>query len=138
MTGDFKMGGKKILNIRTLEDYKEDDPYEIRERDLYSAVNKEYLNTKFLKNDRDDNNFDLRGEVIRNCEPYYDGLFSTNDLVSKAFVDTEIGKLPKPETDVLKIDGSRAMTGNLDMNDHTIINIKSFVEEDSSQAASDA
>ena len=49
MTGDFKMGGKKILNIRTLEDYKEGDQYEIRERDLYSAVNKEYLNTKFLK-----------------------------------------------------------------------------------------
>ena len=24
---------KKILNIRTLEDYKEDEPYEIRERD---------------------------------------------------------------------------------------------------------
>ena len=30
MTGDFKVGGKKILNIRTLEDSKEDDPYEIR------------------------------------------------------------------------------------------------------------
>ena len=86
----------------------------------------------------DDNNFDLRGDVIRNCEPYYDGLFSTNDLVSKAFVDVEISKLPKPDTDVLKLDGSKVMTSDLDMGNNAIINIKPFVEDDSSQAASNA
>ena len=67
---------------------------------------KEYLNKKFLKVDKDGNDFDLKQKTIKNCEPYYDGLFGTNDLVSKAFVDAEIGKLPKPDTDVLKLDGS--------------------------------
>ena len=38
-----------------------------------------------------------------------------NSLVSKAFVDAEISKLPKPATDVLKLDGSKSMTGALDM-----------------------
>ena len=87
---------------------------------MKSVVNKEYLNEKFMKKvDKDGREYyDLKGNIIRNCEPYYDGLFSDNDLVSKAFVQTEIAKLPKPATDVLKLDGSRAMTGNLDMNDH--------------------
>ena len=40
---------------------------------LKSAVNKEYLNAKFLKKDKDDNYFDLRQNVIKNTEPYYDG-----------------------------------------------------------------
>ena len=47
MDGDLKMGGNNILNIRSLSDHKDDDPCERRERDLYSVVNKEYLNTKF-------------------------------------------------------------------------------------------
>lgn len=147
---------------------------------MQNAVNKEYLNEKFLKRDKNDNYFDLRQKIVRNCEPYYDGLFSDNDLVSKAFVQTEIAKLPKPDTDVLKLDGSKAMAGNLDMGDHPIVgihssavdnaaltvggakatyfpllgdrsmqgnldmcgfaikNIKPFVEDDSSQAVSDA
>ena len=45
-------------------------------------------------------------------------------MVSKAFVDAEISKLPKPATDVLKLDGSKAMTGNLDMGGKAINNIK--------------
>ena len=49
-------------------------------------------------------------------------LFGNNDLVSKAFVDAEIKKLPKPETDVLKLDGTRAMTGNLDVGNKDIVN----------------
>ena len=124
MTGDLDMDGNRILKIENLTDYKVDDLIDYRIKDLKSAVNKEYLNTKFLKKDRDDNYFDLNQKVIRNCEPYYDGLFSSNDLVSKAYVDTEINKLPKPDTDVLKLDGSKSMTGNLDMGDHTIIGIE--------------
>ena len=33
--------------------------------------------------------------IIKNCEPYYDGLFDNNSLVSKAFVDAEIAKIPQ-------------------------------------------
>ena len=89
---------------------------------MKSVVNKEYLNEKFLKKDKNNNYFDLRQKIVRDCEPYYDGLFSDNDLVSKAFVQTEIAKLPKPATDVLKLDGSRAMTGDLNLNNNLITN----------------
>ena len=34
----------------------------------------------FQKKDANDDNFDLRGDIIRNCEPYYDGLFQTNEM----------------------------------------------------------
>ena len=125
MTGDLDIGGNNILSVENLVDYKDTDPYGYRVKDVKSVVNKEYLNEKFLKKDKDDNNFDLRGNIVRNCEPYYDGLFTDNDLVSKAFVQTEINKLPKPATDLLKLDGSKAMTGNLDMGDHTITGIRS-------------
>ena len=138
MFGDLDIGGNNILSVENLVDYKDTDPYGYRVKDVKSAVNKEYLNEKFLKKDKDDNNFDLRGNIVRNCEPYYNGLFTDNDLVSKAFVQTEINKLPKPATDLLKLDGSKAMTGNLDMSGFTIKNVKPFVEDDSSQAASDS
>ena len=122
MFGDLDMGTNNILKVENLTDYKDTDPYDYRVKDVKSVVNKEYLNEKFLKKDKDDNNFDLRGNIVRNCEPYYDGLFTDNDLVSKAFVRTEINKLPKPATDVLKLDGSRGMTGDLNMNNNLITN----------------
>ena len=93
------------------------------------AVNKVYVDEHFLKLDDNSNYFDLKQKVIKDTEPFYDGLFSDNDLVSKAFVDAEIAKLPKPETDVLKLDGSRAMTGNLKMGDHTITGIRSSSQD---------
>lgn len=64
---------------------------------------------------------------MKNTEPYYDGLFGDNDLVSKAFVGAEITKVSKAPSvdDLLKLDGSRSMTGNLDMGDHTITGIRS-------------
>jgi len=61
-------------------------------KDLKKAVNKEYLNGKFLKKDENGNYFDLKGAVIKNSESYYDGLFENNDLFSKAYVDTENSK----------------------------------------------
>ena len=131
MTGNLDMDNNKILKIENLTDHKDDDPYEDIVKDLKSAVNKEYLNEKFLKVDKDGNDFNLKQKTIKNCEPYYDGLFSDNDLVSKAFVDAEIGKLPKPETDVLKLDGTKAMTGNLNVGDHTIIGIQSSSQDNS-------
>ena len=49
MTGDLKIGGKNILNVRPLSDHKEDDPLETRARDLYSVVNKQYQYNFFKK-----------------------------------------------------------------------------------------
>ena len=131
MTGNLDMDNNKILKIENITDHKDDDPYEDIVKDLNSAVNKEYLNEKFLNVDKDGNDFNLKQKTIKNCEPYCDGLFSDHDLVSKAFVDAEIGKLPKPETDVLKLDGSKAMTGSLNMDDHTITGIQSSSQDNS-------
>ena len=125
MFGNLDIGTNHILSVENLTDYKDDDAYEVRVGDLRSAVNKEYLNETFLKKDMNDNYFDLKQNVIKNCEPYHDGLFDDNSLVSKAFVDAEISKLPKPATDVLKLDGSKAMTGGLNMGDHSITGIRS-------------
>ena len=60
------------------------------------------------------------------------------DGVNKRYVDDEIAKLPHSDNGTLKLDGSRAMTGTLDMGGFGINNIKAFIEDDSSQAASDA
>ena len=134
MTGDLDMGMNKILNVDTLNDYTNNSE---KDRDLKSAVNKEYLNTHFLKiMGKGDYDFNLGGQIIKNCEPYYDGLFDDNSLVSKAFVDAKIAKLPKPATDVLKTDGSKAMNGNLDMANNSIINLKEPGASDSNHAAS--
>ena len=122
MTGNLDMGMKNILNVDTLNDYTDNSE---KDRDLKSAVNKEYLNTHFLKiMGKGDYDFNLGGQIIKNCEPYYDGLFDDNSLVSKAFVDSEIKKIPGVATDVLKLDGSKAMTGALDMGNNSIINLK--------------
>ena len=140
MFGDLDMDGNHILSVENLVDYKDVDPYEYRVKDLKSVVNKEYLNENFLKKvDKDGiEYYDLKQIVIKNSAPHDDGSYDNNTLVSKAFIDAEISKLPKPDTDVLKLDGSKAMTGNLDMGGNIIKNIKHFIEDDSSQAASDA
>ena len=134
MTGDLDMGMKKILYLDSLNDYTNNSE---KDKDLKSAVNKEYLNTHFLKIiGKGDYDFNLGGQIIKNCEPYYDGLFDDNSLVSKAFVDAEIKKIPSVDTDVLKIDGSKAMAGDINMANNSIINLKEPGASDSNHAAS--
>ena len=124
MFGDLDMDGNHILSVENLVDYKDVDPYEYRVKDLKSVVNKEYLNENFLKKvDKDGREYyDLKQIVIKNSAPHDDGSYDNDTLVSKAFMDAEIAKLPKPATDVLKLDGSRAMTGDLNMNNNLITN----------------
>ena len=90
--GNYNLQNKKVFNLDTPDDHKVGDDYNIRVRDLKSAVNKEYLNDKFLKKDENGNYFDLKGSVIKNSEPCYDGLRDDNDLVPKTYVDTESAK----------------------------------------------
>ena len=54
MTGNLDMDTNHILSVENLNDHKVDDAYEDILRDLRSAVNKEYLNEKFLKMDKND------------------------------------------------------------------------------------
>ena len=125
LTGDLNMNDKNIIELETRDDVPITD-YPNNVKDSKMAVNKGYANEHFLKLDSTNNYFDLKQKVIKNTEPFYDGLFGDNDSVSKAFVDAEIAKLPKaPSTsDLLKSDGTRAMTGNLKMGDNTITGIK--------------
>ena len=121
MTGNLNMGMKNILNIDTLNDYTDNSE---KDRDLKSVVNKEYLNTHFLKiMGKGDYDFNLGGQIIKNCQPYYDGLFDDNSLVSKAFVDAKLTNF-----DFLKLDGSKAMQGNLYMNNNNIKNLTDPVD----------
>ena len=138
MFGDLDMDGNHILSVENLVDYKDVDPYEYRVKDLKSVVNKEYLNENFLKKvDKDGREYyDLKQIVIKNSTPHDDGSYDNDTLVSKAFVDAEISKLPKPDTNVLKLDGSKAMTGALDMNNNEIKNLKYPQPSDASYAAS--
>ena len=138
MTDDLDMDGNHILYVENLVDYKDSDDYNYRVKDVKSVVNKEYLNENFLKKvDKGGiEYYDLKGEIIKNSGPYFDGLFSdADDLVSKAYVGEEISKLPKPATDVLKLDGSKAMTGALDMNNDEIKNLKYPLPSDASYTA---
>ena len=114
MTGNLNMNDNKITDLVTQDDVSITD-YPNYVKDSKMSVNKLYVNENFLKLKGDD--YDLKGKRIKNTEPYGVNTFDTNDLVSKAFVLAEISKLP---TDVLKLDGSRAMTGNLNMNDNII------------------
>ena len=51
--------------------------------------------------------------------------------VNKNYVDGEISKIPGTDTSpFLKIDGSRAMTGNLDMGDHSIQKVGDLINSD--------
>lgn len=88
-SGDYDMRNKQVYNLDNPDDHKADDDYNTKVQDLKSPVNKEYLNDKFLKKDKDGDYFDLKQQVIKNAEQYCDGLFGSNDLVSKAYVDME-------------------------------------------------
>ena len=162
MTGDFDNGGNNILSVENLVDYKDTDPYGYRVKDVKSVVNKEYLNEKFIKKvDKDGREYyDLKGDIIRNCEPYYDGLFTDNDLVSKKYVDNENAKqditinnississyninlitaLQTSKADqsyvddnFLNLDGSKSMTGNLNTDGNYIDGLPELVEDDTS------
>ena len=162
MTGDFDNGGNNILKVENLTDYKDTDPYDYRVKDVKSVVNKEYLNEKFIKKvDKDGREYyDQRGNILRNCEPYYDGLFTDNDLVSKKYVQVEnakqdtainnistisayntnlitalqTGKVDQSYVDdnFLNLNGSKSMKSNFNTGGNYIDGLPELVEDDTS------
>ena len=130
--GNYDLENKLIRNLECPPDVNDDDSYENITKDKKSAVNKEYIHSKFLKKDKDGNYFDLKQNVIRNTEPYYDGLFGDNDLVSKNYVDIQntrqniaiADKASKNDLhSKLNIDGSNSMTSNLNLNNNKATNL---------------
>ena len=102
---------------------------------MKSVVNKEYINEKLIKKVNKDGKdyYDLKNNIVSNCEPYYDGLFKDNDLVSKKYVDSEIKKIPSvDETKFLPRDGTLPMQGILNTGGFTIDGLPELVEVDQS------
>ena len=56
--GDYDLQNKEVYQLDTPDDHKVDDDYNTVVKDLKSAVNKEYLNDKFLKKNKDGNYVD--------------------------------------------------------------------------------
>ena len=138
MTGDLDIGGNNILKVENLTDYKDKDPYSYRVKDVKSVVNKEYLNEKFIKKvDKGGRDYyDLKQLVIKNSAPHDDGSYDNNTLVSKAFVNAEIAKLPQIDTTLfLPRDGSLPMTGNFETGGYYIDGLPELVEVDQSDAS---
>ena len=113
---------------------------------FYSRVIKGKQSTSFNHNifnvsDVDDNHEILYFENLNMNSNLINGLgdpVDDADAANKKFVDTEIAKVHIDTTPLLPRNGSRSMTGNLNMGGYTIRNIKHFIEDDSSQAVSDA
>jgi hypothetical protein len=124
------MEKRKLLNVKVLPDHKTDDAYETRVKDLLSGVNKEYVNENFLKKAVGGNHFDLKGFNIKNGEPFYDGLYGDNDLVSKRYVDLETAKQDIAINNKLSKDGGDRMGGALDMNNKKIVNLGDTTQQD--------
>ena len=138
MTGDFDNGGNNILKVENLVDYKDTDPYDYRVKDVKSVVNKEYINEKLIKKVNKDGKdyYDLKQLVIKNSAPHDDGSYDNNTLVSKAFVNAEIAKLPQIDTTLfLPRDGSLPMTGNFETGGYYIDGLPELVEVDQSDAS---
>ena len=79
--GNFDIESKKLLNLEVLPDAKIEDSLAITRKDFKSGVNKGYVNETCLKKDAAGNNFDLKGNNIKNSEPFYDGLYEDRNLV---------------------------------------------------------
>jgi len=47
--GKYDLQNRKVFSLNTSDDHNNDDDYSTKVQDLTSAVNKEYLNDKFLK-----------------------------------------------------------------------------------------
>ena len=123
---DLNLNTHKIIGLENNPDHKVDEEYSIIVKDVKSAVNKEYLNQKFLKKDKDGNYFDLKGQIIKNSEPFSSS-YDNQSLVPKIYIDNELVK---------KMDnnGDR-MLGVLDMGGNRLENLHPI---DSSSNVNDA
>ena len=85
-TGNFVIDAK-MFNIETQKDVAEDSDYNTIKKDYSSAVNKGYLNNHFLKKDKTDVYFDLKGYSIQNSEVYDWSSWNDKTLITKGYAD---------------------------------------------------
>ena len=117
MQADINMNNNFIQNIAT-------------PTSSHQVTNKGYCDYNFL-------NRQSGGVLMGSLSMNQNDLFEIpapkygNSAVNKNYVDGEISKIPGTDSSpYLKIDGSRAMTGNLDMGDHSIQKVGDPVNSD--------
>ena len=128
--GNFDIEKRNLLNLEVLPDAKIDDSRAITIKDFLFWREQGICGLKFLKKDVDGNDFDLKGNNIKNGKPYYDVLYGDRDLVSKEYVDRQDAKQDIAINDKLSKDGTSQMEGALDMNNNKIINVGDTTKQD--------
>ena len=117
MTGNLDMGDHSIQKVG--------DPVNSDDVATKNYVDAEigYISTPFLKLDGTramTGVLNMNDHKISNLKmPEFN-----NDAANKQYIDTEITKIPPTDTSpFLKLDGTRVMTGDLDMDSHKITNL---------------
>ena len=121
MTGNLDMGNQQITYLGA------------NIQNTYDVVNLGFCDTKYLQK-VSNSDLDMDNHKIKDMAQPTDD----NDASTKAYVDNEIAKIPSVGSDLsvyLKKDGSVAMTGNLDMNNQYIQNIKTPKANESDKSA---
>ena len=129
--GNYDMDQKMLRNVKVPDDVSEDSDLDTYIKDMDTGINKRYVNENFLKKGADEN-YDLNQGIIKNSEPYYDGLYDDHSLVSNEYVDLQDAKQDIAINNnsqlignsLLHLDGSKQMTGDLDLGDNKVTNAK--------------
>ena len=110
MTGNLNMGNKQITNLG----YSISDPTDV--------INLGFSDQKYLQK-VSDSDLDMDDHRVKNSLPPV----SDKDLTTKKYVDDEIAKIPQSSggdtSSFLKLDGSREMIGDLDMDSNFVRNV---------------
>ena len=136
MTDDLDIDGNHILKVENLVDYKDSDPLDYRIKDSKSVVNKEYLNSNFLKRkNKDGKDYWDSSNIKISKGPIYNNDGSTftegRDYVTKDYVDDEISKASPDLSGVLKLNENNPPS--FDAGGYGIINLAPFKEADNQQ-----
>ena len=86
-SGDYDLQNKIMFNVKTQNDVSDDSDYDSIKKDYGSAVNKEYLRNNFLKRNKTNVYFDLRGYSIQNSEVYDPDSWNDKTITNKEYVD---------------------------------------------------
>ena len=130
MQGNLNMGGQSIVNLRPFVEIDSAQPTQDNQ-----VINFGYFREAASKRKNPDpmlDSIDMNNNKIK-------GLAEPTDLkdgANKKYVDDQIKAIPAVDTsDLLKLDGSRALTGNLQMGDNFITNVKDPLSSNSHYAA---
>ena len=119
MTGSLNMNGNQIIRLK--------EP--VSSSDACTKGYTDRTTSLFIKKDGSvpmTGDLDMDNNLIQNVN----NPINSDDCSNKKYVDDEIAKFPVTDTSpFVKLDGTRQMTGDLDMNTHKIIDLKDPVND---------